>query len=196
MQATQSIPFTGLGGLHGTVLSRTADRVELVLHDGRRVTVPSDLLQRRGDGSLHVPLGASDFEQAGSAFQGQVVLPVVQEEVEIGARRVQTGTVRVSTRTTQREEAVDLTTVREEAEVRRVPVNKVVDAVPEVRREGDTMILPVMEEVLVVQKRLVLKEEIHVRTVRHETHDPRRIPLRGQEVVVERIPLGSAQDSR
>lgn len=34
---------------------------------------------------------------------------------------------------------------------------------PEIRTEGDVTIVPVLEEVLVVEKRLVLKEELHIR---------------------------------
>ena len=37
------------------------------------------------------------------------------------------------------------------------------------REEHGTLIVPVLEEVLVVEKRLMLKEEIHIRTHRVET---------------------------
>jgi Domain of unknown function (DUF2382) len=52
---------------------------------------------------------------------------------------------------------------RETVEVTRVPVDKMVETAPEIRTEDDVTIVPVLEEVLVVEKRLVLKEELHIR---------------------------------
>jgi uncharacterized protein (TIGR02271 family) len=55
------------------------------------------------------------------------------------------------------------TVLREDVTVQRVPINEYVDATPPIRYEDDTVIIPVMEEVLVVQKRLLLREEVVVR---------------------------------
>ncbi len=46
-----------------------------------------------------------------------------------------------------------------------MPVGRVVDEAPAARAEGDTTIIPVVEERLVVVKQLFLVEEIHVRHV-------------------------------
>ena len=75
-------------------------------------------------------------------------------------------------------------------EVERVPVDRIVDAAPAVRQDGDVTIIPVMEEVLVVEKRLVLKEELHVR--RRRTQESVEVPvtLRRERVEVERLPAG------
>lgn len=57
-------------------------------------------------------------------------------------------------------------------EVDRVPVNTEVDVPPEIREEGDTLVVPVVEEVLVVTKRYRVVEEVRVtkhRDVRTET---------------------------
>jgi stress response protein YsnF len=54
------------------------------------------------------------------------------------------------------------------------------------RTEGETTIIPVMEEVLVVEKRLRLKEELHVTRRRTEHRDPQRVTLRSERVEVER----------
>ena len=72
-------------------------------------------------------------------------------------------------------------------EVTRVPVNRVVETVPEIRTEGDMTIVPVLEAVLVVEKRLVLKEELRIR--RRATTETVEVPvtLRKQRAVVERI---------
>jgi uncharacterized protein (TIGR02271 family) len=70
-------------------------------------------------------------------------------------------------------------------EVERVPVNKAVSQLPSVRLEGSTTIIPVVEEVVVVEKRLILVEEIHVR--RKSVAETRQIPvvLRSEQVRIE-----------
>ena len=47
---------------------------------------------------------------------------------------------------------------------KRVSVDKIIDEPAGIRREGDVMIVPVMQEQLVLVKKLVLKEEIHLWT--------------------------------
>jgi len=66
-------------------------------------------------------------------------------------------------------------------------VDRVVAGPVPVRHEGDTMIVPVLEEVLVVEKRLVLKEELRVTRRRVETREPQTVTLRREDVVVERF---------
>ncbi len=116
------------------------------------------------------------------------VLPVVNEERKIGKRTVETGKVRMSTRAHEREEAVDVPLRHDEVDIERVPINKIVDAWVPVRTEGDVTVIPVLEETVVVQKRLFLKEEVRVRLKTREEHRPQRVCLRGEDLVVERIP--------
>jgi stress response protein YsnF len=88
-----------------------------------------------------------------------------------------------------REVLVDEPLLREEVAVERVPVNRVVEGPIPVRSEGDTMIVSVLEEVLVVETRLILKEEVHITTRRTETHTPERVTLRREDVTIERVDL-------
>jgi uncharacterized protein (TIGR02271 family) len=121
-----------------------------------------------------------------------VVVPVVEEELEVGKRTVETGGVRVRKVVREREETVSMPLAREEVEVRRVAVNRVVDGDVDVRYEGDVMIVPVVEEVLVVEKRRMLREELHITRRRHVETRTQRIPLRGEEATIERLQPGSA----
>ncbi len=73
--------------------------------------------------------------------------------------------------------------------VERVAVGRVVDAVPPVRQEGDVTIMPVVEEELVLVRRLVLKEEVHLRRVRSTTTHSETVAVREQHVAVTRTPL-------
>ena len=91
------------------------------------------------------------------------IIPLVEERAVVGKRLVETGRVRVRTRLEQREELVRAELARDEVIVERVPINRPVDAMPDVRQEGEVTIMPVVEEVLVVEKRLMLVEEIHLR---------------------------------
>jgi stress response protein YsnF len=68
-----------------------------------------------------------------------------------------------------------------------VPVNRVVEGPIPVRYEGDTMVVSVLEEVLVVGTRLLLKEEVHITTRRTETHRPVPVTRRREDVAVERV---------
>lgn len=78
--------------------------------------------------------------------------------------------------------------MREHVEVERVAVNRPVNSIPPTRRDGDTTIVPVVEEVLILQRRLILKEELHVRLVRTTEQHQERVVLRRQEAVITRIP--------
>ncbi len=116
------------------------------------------------------------------------VIPLAEEELRVGKRQVTTGKVRVSTKVDVVEELARATLDTESVEVTRVPVDRMVDEAPSIRTENDVTIIPILEEVLVVEKRLVLKEELHVRkrTTAQEFEAP--VQLRKQSAVVERIP--------
>lgn len=114
------------------------------------------------------------------------VLQVVEETATLEKRDVLTGRVRVSTRTETSEELVASALERRDVEVTRVPVGREVNAPPPTRTEGDTTIIPVIEEILVVEKRLVLKEEIHLRQVTTTQSVEVPVSLRQQHAVIER----------
>lgn len=120
--------------------------------------------------------------------EAETTVPLASEELKIDTRSVLTGRVRVETKTELVEEIASAELESSEVEVLRVPVNRPVDSAPEVRTEGDVTVVPVLEEVLVVEKRLVLKEELHVR--RRTTVETVETPvtLRRQRAAVTRQP--------
>ncbi len=123
-------------------------------------------------------------------------IPVLEEKAVVRKEAVATGRVRVATKTRQVEETAAASLAGEEVEVTRVPVDKpVAGDLPQVRTEGDTTIVPVFEEVLVVEKRLLLVEEVHVTRRTVETHQPEEITLRREEVTVERVAPGAPADT-
>jgi uncharacterized protein (TIGR02271 family) len=114
-------------------------------------------------------------------------VPVVEETAVIYKEPVVTDTVRLHKRVHEEEQVLDIPVRTDAIEVERVPVGRWIDAPVEARREGDTTVYPVVEEeVVVVEKRLRLVEEVRV-TRRQATHQVQeRVGLRREEIVVER----------
>jgi uncharacterized protein (TIGR02271 family) len=119
-------------------------------------------------------------------------IPLVEERLAVSRKEVETGRLRVRISVDQREERVAGELTRDEVEIRRVAKNDVLDELPNVRTDGDVTIIPVVEEQLVVEKRLVLVEEIHV--VRKSETERREIPviLRSEQADIERQREGGA----
>src|SRR5215211_360941 len=118
--------------------------------------------------------------------RGEAV-PLLEEEMRVNKRSVATGKVRVRSVVDTIEEVARAALTEDRVEVTRVPLNREVSAAPPVRTDREVTIVPVMEEVLVVEKRLVLKEELHIR--RRVTHEDVEVPvtLRKQRAVIERL---------
>jgi stress response protein YsnF len=118
----------------------------------------------------------------------EVSVPVVAEIATLRKRRVDTGRgVRITKSVIEREEIIGEPLERDELLVERVVINQVVDSdsLPQVREEGDVTIVPVFEEIVVTEKRTVLKEELRITRVRREVIEPQRVVLRREEVAVE-----------
>jgi stress response protein YsnF len=122
----------------------------------------------------------------------EAVLPLVEEALRIGTRRVETGRVRVSVKTEIEERVVRETLRSERAELERVPIGRELaegEPAPALRQEPDgTVVLPVLEEVLVVERRLVLREEIRMRLVAVDEAVEQPVTVRRQRASVERLP--------
>jgi uncharacterized protein (TIGR02271 family) len=119
----------------------------------------------------------------------EIVLPLFTEEISVSKRVVPKARVRVSRITRQREEVVNQLLTREHVEVERVAIGQPVESVPPVREEGETIIVPVVEEVLIVERRLILKEEVRIRRIRETERHDEKVTLRQQEAVILRLPV-------
>lgn len=117
----------------------------------------------------------------------EIVIPIVAEELIVDKERVPTGSVRVHRRVETREEKLALPLVRERVDVRRVPIGKVVDGPLPVRKEGDTTIVPVVEEVLVQKTEFRLVEEIRITRTVIRDHHSETVTLAKQTAEVEKI---------
>ena len=113
-------------------------------------------------------------------------IPLVNERAIVSKRVVPKARVQVRTRVEQREEMVETDLMHEEVEIDRVPVGREVQELPPVRQEGDVTIVPVVEEVLVVEKRLVVVEEIHLRRTRRTEHITQPVMLAAERAEIVR----------
>jgi uncharacterized protein (TIGR02271 family) len=113
-------------------------------------------------------------------------IPLVEERLSVAKRQVENGRVRVHVTVEEREETVTEHLARDDLQIERVPRNVRLTEVPHVRLEGNTTIVPVVEEVLVVEKALMLVEEIHI--CRRSVSETAQIPVtvRSERAKVER----------
>ena len=123
---------------------------------------------------------------AQTSNQGGNAIPLVEETAAVSVRRTTTGRVEVRTLTDTFEDTVRSALEEETVEVTRVPIDRQVETAPAIRTDGDLTVVPVLEEILVVEKRLVLKEEIHIRRTRRLQNVETPVTLRRQRAVVER----------
>lgn len=195
----------GRDGLLGTiehpefVVAGSAEAVEVRLEGGQALRVPANLLLLQEDGSYALALSAEEVARLGDGparGDDSIVMPLIAEEIEVGKRRVETGKVRVRKTVRTTEQVVDEPVFREEVEVERVAINRVLDAPVGSRQEGDTLIVPLLEEVLVVEKRLILREEIRITRRRTEQRSAQSVTLRSEEATVERVDGNTPADPR
>jgi stress response protein YsnF len=114
-----------------------------------------------------------------------VRIPLAAERLLVGTRLRRTGIVRVSTRVERRTAVVDPPLRRQRIEIRRRRVDRFVDRPPDVRREGETLIVPIVEEVVVTRLKVV--EEVAITLRRSVERRPRRVELRRERAIVERL---------
>lgn len=101
-------------------------------------------------------------------------------------REIKKATVQVTLVTGTREQLIDEELTHVRVEIERVPIDRTVEVAPPIRQEGDITIIPVVEEIVVVERQLVLKEEVRVRRVSTKEQHQETVVLRQQEAVITR----------
>ena len=191
-------------GLRGKIVGYStaadADKHALIdLGDGVQVAIPVQKLAPRKTAGFDVtgtfdewrkstrqidsrrPLANDKFERGGT-----ISIPVIEEELEVQKRQVETGTVRINKTIREHEEIVEQALAKESAKIERIPINRIVKEAATSRYENDTLIIPVYEEEVVVEKRLVLREEIRISKETSVEQHHERIPLRSETVTVDK----------
>jgi uncharacterized protein (TIGR02271 family) len=118
------------------------------------------------------------------------VIPVIRETLEVGRQKVETGKIHISKTVNERQETINIPLQSEQYEVVRLPVGQRVETLPPaIRYEGDTMIVSVVKEILVVEKKYELVEELHITKRITNTTETQTVTLRTEEVNTERTPV-------
>jgi stress response protein YsnF len=191
--ASGSLVFDAVGQqAHVVSCKQSNGTAQIVLQrpHGKQLRLPQEMMVAREDGSYLLPFAFSDIDAASFSHGEKHVIPVIREELQVGKRVVDTGRgIRVHQQIVERTEVVDEPLQEDVLELTRVAVDKTVDpgAVPLPRQEGETLIVPVLEEVLVVQRQLRLKEELHITRHKREVHAPQTVVLKSQQVSIERF---------
>lgn len=125
--------------------------------------------------------------------EGQsLAVPVIDERLRLERERIETGSIRVSKKVFEETARKKVSVVEEEASVDRKVFNTYVDvAPPAVRQEGDVTIISVVKEVLVVEKRLMLVEELHVTKNKINTVVPVEKTVRKEVVTINQTDIGT-----
>ena len=122
-------------------------------------------------------------------------IPIVQEEAFVGKRLVDTEHVRVRTTTAEEQVVVRDSVISDRIDIKRVTVDREVDRAPDVREVDGVTIIPVLEERLVVEKRLFVVEEIHITRSRQAESVALPTTLRRTDVAIEREDLAHSKEN-
>ncbi len=120
-------------------------------------------------------------------------IALVEERLKIDVRQVETGTVQVHKKVVSEEVTQEVPVVSEEIKVEHKSINQYVESAPAVRVEGDTTIISVVKEVLVVEKRLMLVEELHITKTQIASTTTVTETLRKETIEINR--LNSTQEN-
>ncbi|HEX4769898.1 MAG TPA: DUF2382 domain-containing protein [Bryobacteraceae bacterium] len=118
---------------------------------------------------------------------GEVVVPVIREEVSADAIPVVTGGVRVTKRVESHDEIIEQELRKSRVEVKRVKMDRVVDGPQPTKRVGKTLIIPVVSEVLHVEKQWVVTEEIHVTEIEEREAVQNKVSVNNETAKIERF---------
>lgn len=125
----------------------------------------------------------------------EVVLRLAEEEVSLSRKRVTDGRVTVTRSTVQHDEIINTFLRQERVEVERVPKSQPVETLPEIREENGILIVPVVEETIEIVRKLVLKEELHIRKREQQVPFQEVVTLRKQHAKVEKEDESSSSQS-
>lgn len=187
MQQSKKVIVIDIEGKEGIVEQNDtptsdAEEVRVQLENGRVLILPLALLRRETATRYHV-----DHTFEALSEEGRTVIPVIKEEVKIKKKRVPVSTVHIDKTVHEEPKKIEETLSSEEVEVKNVPINRPVDEAKPARIDGDTLIVPLYEEVLVIRKQLMLREEVHISKKEVHKRESETVTLRREEVTVERI---------
>ncbi len=171
----------------------TVDRYDeaAVYVQGRRV--PFVAIERLDQDRLYLNTpelwSLSESDTASRGLDDEIRVPLLEEKVEFGTREVDLGEIRVHKTVEETEEVRRGPLNREVVQIERVKVNRPIADPEERRQEGDWLVIPIMEEIFIVQKQLMVTEEIRIR--KHlvtDEHEVREVVRRERATIEDTRP--------
>ena len=167
----------------------------LAKEDGSIMETELSSLERH-EGAFFIPLLRTEQDARVPSMEEwheEMKIPVTKEEISITQHRIDTGKgIRVKKHVLEHDEIVDVPHAEEKLSVKHIEVGTILSegSLPQPRQEGDTYIIPVFEEVYVIEKRVRLKEEVHITKERMESKEKQKLRLRSEHVAIERFDEG------
>lgn len=117
-------------------------------------------------------------------LEEDMVIPVIEEEVQVSSRRVERSTILINKEIRTEDVSIDIPEISEQYTIERIPKNELLDEKPQIRYEGDSIIIPVVREVVV--KRILLTEEIRLTKNTSEVLRNETVTLRKEDVTIQK----------
>jgi uncharacterized protein (TIGR02271 family) len=121
-------------------------------------------------------------------------LPLIEERLRVDRVEVDRGGYRVGKRVELREDMVDEELRRDEVRIERRPIGRTLPlgSAPVPHHDGDTLVIPVLRETVVVEKRLVLVEEVRITRTAVTERLQQPVTLRAEQIEIERLDADAA----
>lgn len=146
--------YNSNGERFGTV-EQITDRAIHMVRDGRAIEIPLE----------HIDSERSSHSEVYLQRNYQPALETVElrtEEIQVETREVERGRIRIDKSVEHVPFHEDIELAVDEVDVQHIPGGQEFDEMPQPRYEGDTFVIPVVEEVVVVARRYRVIEEVHV----------------------------------
>ena len=118
-----------------------------------------------------------------------ITIPVIEEFIKVEKRTIDQGGYRLTRDVETRQETVDELLRSHKVTIERRPIGTQlpVSDMPQPHYEGETLVIPVFEEILVTEKRLVLIEEVRITPVETTHRQQQSVDLRKETISIERL---------
>ena len=117
-----------------------------------------------------------------------LTINIIEEQLHLDKKLVEKAKIEITKKIIEKNETASINLFSEDVEIKKVPVNTYVTETPVVRHEGNVIIIPVVKEVMVIEKKLLLVEEVHITKHTTTKEHTETVGLKKQEVTVNRIP--------
>jgi uncharacterized protein (TIGR02271 family) len=168
-----------------TVYGLSNDESSLIarLENNQLIFVPISLLQVKNSERYSLIYSFGDLRDM---HPNSDVIPVLEERLVIKKQKVQTSQIKIKKSVTESVKTVDEVLFKEEFDIQRVVLNEVRDEPAQMRIEAEWTFIPVQEEILVVQKKTLVTEEIRIRKIKSERTETRSLELKKENLTIDR----------